>query len=293
MNIEEIKALKDELIEEEEKFLKSNVNKLIESKIMTETISPLLLTHKQFIDVALSRIMKRLKDSILQIATEKKKPVGDAIFVVKLDYLSAYILKYDIKHENISFTTVAKFIVKQIKKDPNSLNIFVSTVKKDTYTGKNGTFRYPELYPFDRNRYYSPIPELRNIFLHTDAIIKQLEAKESELEKIKMDLEESRKNLEQTEFAFNDMKEIVAKLKERYSEEEMKSRLYLLNKEYKYFKWVIDESKKRVGKLENSIRVMKKSLDTFKEKNSEFLGKEDEIVKELATNLSKHKVKIA
>ena len=293
MNIEEIKELKETLIDDDEKLLRVNTNRLIESKLMTETISPLLLTHKQFIDVALTRMIKKLKESILQIATEKKKPVGDAIFVVKLDYLSAYILKYDIKHKNVSFSTVAKFLIRQIKKDPNSLNTFVSTLKKDTYTGKNGTFRYPGLYPFDRSRYHSPVPELRNMLLHSDAIVKQLNSKESELDRVQMSLEESRKNLEQTEFAFGDMKDIVAKLKDRYSEEEMKSRMYILNKEYKYFKWVIDEEKRKVAELENSVRVMKKSLDAFKEKNSEFLSKEDEIIKELATNLSKHKTKIA
>jgi len=293
MNIEEIKELKETLIDDEEKLLKTNTNKLIESKLMTETISPLLLSHKQFIDVALTRMIKKLKESIVQIATEKKKPVGDAIFVVKLDYLSAYILKHDIKHKNISFSTIAKFLIKQIKKDPNSLNTFVSTLKKDTYRGKNGTFKYPALYPFDRSRYHSPVPELRNLLLHAEAIVKQLKSKEIELDKVQMRLDESKKNLKQTELAFGDMKEIVAKLKDRYSEEEMKNRMYILNKEYKYFKWVIDEEKQKVTELENSVRVMKKSLDAFKEKNGEFLNKEDEVIKELATNLSKHKTKIA
>jgi len=253
-----------------------------------------MLTHKDFIDVAMIRIVKKFKEKLFELAKEKGLPVGDKIFEVKLDYLAAYILKYDLKHENTTFKTVAKFIVDTIKKDPNSLNKFVSTVKRDVYNGKNGTFKYPQFFPFDKERYSTPIPELKNLISHSIAVNKQLKEKEQELNSAKSELKNFKELLKQTEFGLEDMKEILSKLKPKYKgkDVELEKRVSLLRIQYKYFNYMVGVLKEKIDEYTKIVSALEKSLKVFKEKNSENLRKEEEIIEIISSNLSKHKTKI-
>jgi hypothetical protein len=292
MDIKEIEKLKNSLIPDVNRFLDSIIKELLNSQIKNDTLSPHILTHKEFIDFSLSRIIKKIKEKILILAKEKGLPIGDKIFEVKLEYLSAYILKYDMKHENIVYNRIAKYIINLIKKDPQSLNQFVSTLRRDIYVGKHGKFRYPVLYPFDRDRYTSPIPELKKILTHVDSIKKQLKHKESELNKVTKELELAKESFMQIEYAIKDTKEIVDNLKKKYKEIELKNRLSIVKSQYKYFTLLADNLKSKIEKYEKERKFLTKNINGFKEKNSELLNREEEIINTISENLKKHKVKI-
>ncbi|SFO88461.1 hypothetical protein [Hydrogenimonas thermophila] len=292
MDIKEIEKLKNSLIPDINKFLESIVKELLNSKVKNDTLSPLLLTHKEFVDLSLSRIIKKIKEKIFLLAKQKGMPVGDKIFEVKLEYLSAYIFKYDMKHDNVIYNRIAKYIINLIKKDPQSLNQFVSTLRRDVYAGKYGKFRYPELYPFDKNRYSSPIPELKKILTHVDSIKKQLKHKESELNKVTKELDAAKETLSQLEFAIEDTKEIVVNLKKKYKEVELNNRMSMVKNQYKYFGLLTENLKKKIEKYEKEKNFLMKSINGFKEKNKELLNKEEEIINTISSNLKKHKVKL-
>ncbi|HIP15136.1 MAG TPA: hypothetical protein EYG74_06580 [Sulfurimonas autotrophica] len=292
MDIKELENLKNRLIPDLNKFLDSVTKELLSSKVKSETLSPFLLTHKEFVDLSLSRIIKKIKEKIFLLAKQNGMPIGDKIFEVKLEYLSAYILKYDMKHDNIIYKTIAKYIINLIKKDPQSLNNFVSTLRREVYTGKYGNFRYPQFYPFDKNRYTSPIPELKKVLTHVDSIKKQLRYKEITLDKIVRELSYSKETLSQVNFAIADTKEIVENLKKKYKDNDLKDRLGIVKNQYKYFSIMIENLKKKIDKYEKEKKSLQKNINGFKEKNQEYLNKEEEILSTLLSNLKKHKIKL-
>lgn len=292
MDIKELENLKNRLIPDLNKFLDSVMKELLSSKVKSETLSPLLLTHKEFVDLSLSRIIKKIKEKIFLLAKQNGMPIGDKIFEVKLEYLSAYILKYDMKHDNIIYKTIAKYIINLIKKDPQSLNNFVSTLRREVYTGKYGNFRYPQFYPFDKNRYTSPIPELKKVLTHVDSIKKQLRYKEITLDKIVRELSYSKETLSQVNLAIEDTKEIVENLKKKYKDNDLKDRLGIVKNQYKYFSIMIEDLKKKIDKYEKEKKSLQKNINGFKEKNQEYLNKEEEILSTLLSNLKKHKIKL-
>lgn len=292
MDIKELENLKNRLIPDLNKFLDSVMKELLSSKVKSETLSPLLLTHKEFVDLSLSRIIKKIKEKIFLLAKQNGMPIGDKIFEVKLEYLSAYILKYDMKHDNIIYKTIAKYIINLIKKDPQSLNNFVSTLRREVYTGKYGNFRYPQFYPFDKNRYTSPIPELKKVLTHVDSIKKQLRYKEITLDKIVRELSYSKETLSQVNLAIEDTKEIVENLKKKYKDNDLKDRLGIVKNQYKYFSIMIENLKKKIDKYEKEKKSLQKNINGFKEKNQEYLNKEEEILSTLLSNLKKHKIKL-
>lgn len=292
MDIKELENLKNRLIPDLNKFLDSAMKELLSSKVKSETLSPLLLTHKEFVDLSLSRIIKKIKEKIFLLAKQNGMPIGDKIFEVKLEYLSAYILKYDMKHDNIIYKTIAKYIINLIKKDPQSLNNFVSTLRREVYTGKYGNFRYPQFYPFDKNRYTSPVPELKKVLTHVDSIKKQLRYKEITLDKIVRELSYSKETLSQVNFAIADTKEIVENLKKKYKDNDLKDRLGIVKNQYKYFNIMIEDLKKKIDKYEKEKKSLQKNINGFKEKNQEYLNKEEEILSTLLSNLKKHKIKL-
>ena len=292
MDIKELENLKNRLIPDLNKFLDSVMKELLSSKVKSETLSPLLLTHKEFVDLSLSRIIKKIKEKIFLLAKQNGMPIGDKIFEVKLEYLSAYILKYDMKHDNIIYKTIAKYIINLIKKDPQSLNNFVSTLRREVYTGKYGNFRYPQFYPFDKNRYISPVPELKKVLTHVDSIKKQLRYKEITLDKIVRELSYSKETLSQVNLAIEDTKEIVENLKKKYKDNDLKDRLGIVKNQYKYFNIMIENLKKKIDKYEKEKKSLQKNINGFKEKNQEYLNKEEEILSTLLSNLKKHKIKL-
>jgi len=292
MDIKELENLKKSLIPDLNKFLSSVINELLTSKVKNETLSPLLITHKEFIDLSLSRIIKKIKEKVFILAKQKGMPVDDKIFEVKLEYLSAYILKYDMKHDNIIYNMITKYIINLIKNNPQSLTHFASTLRRNIYPGKHGKFHYPELYPFEKDRYSSPIPELKKVLTHIDSLKKQLKHKESELKKITRELDMAKKTLSQIEFAVEDTKEIIDNLKKKYKDNELKNRFSIVKSQYKYFGILVDNLKKKIENFEKEKNYLKKNINGFKEKNKELLNKEEEIYNTIFTNLKKHKIKL-
>ena len=142
-------------------FLIGTTKELLVSKVKNETLNPILITHKEFIDTSLSKLIRKLKSKIINLAKHKKMNLGDKILEIKLEYLAGYILKYDMVHQRYIHQTIAKYILNMVRKDYLSLTNFVSTLNRDIYEGKFGKFRYPILYPYDKNRYINPIPELK------------------------------------------------------------------------------------------------------------------------------------
>jgi len=292
MDIKELENLKKSLIPDLNKFLGSVVNELLTSNVKNETLNPLLITHKEFIDLSLSRIIKKIKEKLFTLAKQKGLSVDDKIFEVELEYLSAYILKYDMKHDNVIYNMITKYIINLIKSNPQSLAHFASTLRRNIYSGKHGKFYYPELYPFEKNRYSSPIPELKKILTHIDALKKQLKDKEGELNRITRELDMAKKTLSKIEFAIEDTKEIIDNLKMKYEGNELKGRFSIVKSQYKHFGILVDSLKKKIENYEKEKNYLKKNISGFQEKNKELLSKEEEIFNTIFTNLKKHKTKL-
>jgi len=214
------------------------------------------------------------------------------LIAVVANGLSAYILKYDMKHDNIIYNMITKYIINLIKDNPQSLTHFASTLRRNTYSGKHGKFHYPELYPFEKDRYSSPIPELKKVLTHIDALKKQLKHKESELNKITRELDMAKKTLSQIEFAVDDTKEIIDNLKKRYEGSDLKGRFSIVQSQHKHFDILVDSLKKKIENYEKEKSYLKKNISGFQEKNKEILNKEEEVFNTIFTNLKKHKIKL-
>ena len=296
MDIKEIKALKDKLFTKEElnKFLKSITTELLNSKVKDETISPLLLTHKEFIDTSLSKLLKKIKQKLFILAKKQNMPLGDKIFEIKLEYLAGYILKYDMANEMIIHKTISKYILNIIRKSPLKLNKFVSTLNREVYPGKYGKFRYPPLYPYDKNRFNNPIPPLKSILNKIDTIKKSLQEKEQRLQTLQHNLEKANFEVKQIKTATTDMKNIVKTLKSKYKnkEIELKNRLSMIKNQHTRFSVLLTELKEKIITYTKEIKTLSKNIEATKEKYKDILNKEDEIIETIANNLKTMKQKI-
>ena len=294
MDTKEILKLKDKLFLEDEiaDFLINITKELLASNLKEKTISPLEITHKEFIDTSLKKLIKSLKSNLIFIAKKRKIFIDDKIFDLKLDYLSAYILKYDMEHNMYIHKTIAKYILKTIRKSPLKLNNFVSTLNKEIYQGKFAKFRYPVLYPFDKNRYNNPIPELKAILNKIDTVNKSLIQKESRLKILKQKYEKVKLEIEQIKIASIDMNDIVNILKEKYNGIEQKNRLRMIKNQHSRFSVLLTELKNNMIEYKQEINSLTKNINGIKEKYKDILQKEDEIVEVIANNLKKMKEKI-
>jgi len=296
MNIKEIKNLKSQLFQNNEdiKFLKSITNELLNSKIKNETISPLLLTHKEFIDISLSRIIKKIKQKLFLLAKQKNMPIGDKIFEIKLEYLAGYLLKYDMANEMFIHKTITKYILNIIRKNPLKLNHFVSTLNREIYAGKFGKFRYPPLYPFDKNRFNNPIPLLKTTLNKIDTINKSLKEKEYKLNEINSDLEKANIEVIHIKTAASDMKIIIDSLKEKYQNKniELKNRLSMIKNQHSRFSVLLTELKNKIITYTKERKSLEKNINGIKEKYKDILQKEDEIIETISNNLKTMKQKI-
>ena len=297
MDIKEIKELKNKFFkteEELEKFLKSITNELLISKVKDETLSPLLLTHKEFIDTSLAKLLKKIKQKLFILAKKYKMPLGDKIFEVKLEYLAGYILKYDMANKMIIHKTIAKYILNIIRKNPLKLNHFVSTLNREVYTGKYGKFRYPPLYPFDKNRFNNPIPPLKSMLNKIDTIKKSLQEKEQRLQTLQENLDKANFEVKQIKIATTDMKDIVKTLKSKYEnkESELKNRLSMIKNQHTRFSVLLTELKEKIISYTKEIKTLSKNIEAFKEKYKDILSKEEEIIETIANNLKTMKQKI-
>jgi len=296
MDIKEIKELKDKLFNEEElnKFLKSITTELLNSKVKDETISPLLLTHKEFIDTSLAKLLKKIKQKLFILAKKHNMPLGDKIFEIKLEYLAGYILKYDMANDMIIHKTIAKYILNIIRKNPLKLNHFVSTLNREIYSGKFGKFRYPPLYPYDKNRFNNPIPPLKSILNKIDTIKKSLQEKEQRLQTLQQNLDKANFEVKQIKTATTDMKDIVKTLKSKYEnkEIELKNRLSMIKNQHTRFSVLLTELKEKIITYTQEIKTLSKNIEATKEKYKDILNKEDEIIETISNNLKTMKQKI-
>jgi len=295
MDIKEIDALKNKLFPSEDslkKFLIRITKELLVSKVKNETLNPILLTHKEFIDTSLSKLIKKLKNKIFSLAKSKNMNVGDKILEIKLEYLAGYILKYDLVHKKYIHKTIAKHILNIIRKEHLTLNKFVSTLNRDIYEGKFGKFRYPPLYPYDKNRYNNPIPELKQLLNKIDAVSKSLNEKELKLIKLKNKLENSKLQVTQIKTSATDMKDIIVSLKKKYQDEELKNRLMMIKNQHSRFNVLLIDLKEKIINFSKESNSLSKNIEASKQKYKEILNKEEEILDILAKNLSQMKVKV-
>jgi len=295
MDINEIKKLKNQFFEDDDelkKFLITITKELLNSKLPDETLNPTIITHKQFIDISLSRIIKKIKQKLITLAKQKNMPLGDKIFEIKLEYLAGYILKLDLKTNNYIYTTIAKYILNLIKKDYLSLNHFASTLNKETYISKYGKFKYPPLYPFDRNKYNNPITYLKQKLTKIDNIKSQITHKESELNKITSTLKNLNLNVSQIKTAASDMKLIVNKLKEKYENIELKNRLAMIKNQHSRFEVLLKELKEEIIQYKKQEITLSKNINAIKEKYKDTLNEEKEIIETMSNNLKIVKKKI-
>ena len=294
MDTKEIIELKNKLFSQEDvkKFLIQTTKELLNSKLPEKTLSPIILTHKEFIDTSLKKLIKNLKEKLILLAKQKNVFIDDKIFDIKLDYLAAYLLKHDMVNEMYIHKTIAKYILNIIRKDALKLNHFVSTLNKEVYQGKFSKFRYPIFYPFDKHKYNNPIPELKSILNKVDTIKKSLKEKENRLNFLKIEFDKVKLEIEQIKIAATDMKDIVNNLKKRYQEIELKNRLMMIKNQHSRFNVLLTELKDKLKKYDKDIKSLTKNINGIKEKYKDILHKEDEIVEIIANNLKKMKEKI-
>ncbi|GAB6044887.1 hypothetical protein JCM11957_04850 [Caminibacter profundus] len=295
MDLKEIEKLKDTLFEniDEEQFLKKITKELLNSKIKEETISPLILTHQEFIDVSLKRIIKKIKQNLVTLAEKRNRPVFDKIFDIKLDYLAAYLFKKDIAGKKIIHKTIAKYILNIIKKNHILLNNFASTLNRTTIQTKYGKFKYPELYPYDRHKFASPIPLLKQEITKIDNIKKILDKLNKDYEKFSKSLEKKKILLTDIKLALKRIKtSILPILKKTKKENEYKEREFIFTMQKKRFEVLYFETEKEIKNLEVQVKSLKKNIEGFKEKNKDILNLEEKIIDTLAINLSKTKKKV-
>jgi len=294
MDTKEILELKNRLFNENElkSFLIQITKELLTSKLKDNTLSPLEITHKDFIDTSLKKLIKALKTKLISVSKRKKLFVDDKIFDIKLDYVAAYILKYDMEHNMYIHKTIAKYILNIIRKTPLKLNNFVSTLNREVYQGKFGKFRYPILYPFDKHKYNNPIPELKSTLNKIDTINKSLKQKELKLKTLKQKYDKARLKIEQIQIASSDMKDIVTTLKSKYTDNKLKNRLVMIKNQHSRFNILLTELKNDLIEYKKEINSLNKNINGIKDKYKDILKKEDEIIEIIANNLKKMKEKI-
>ena len=281
METEKLEKLKNSLFSEKEleNILKSVVNELLNSKVKNETISPLILTHKEFVDVSLIFIVKKLKDKLFEIISKK------GVFSSDFDKLVIFILKEDMQGKKIIHKTIAKYILNLIKKDHLKLNYFASTMLKRVYIEKNGKYEYPIFYPFDSSKYSSPIPEIKQLMVKCEIAKKYVFKQETKIKELSNKIDKMLKKVEESNIIKKDILEISKKLEEKY-------KLFMLKQEYKYLDLIKLENQKSVELLKKELLTLKKSLDNYKELNKEILNIEEKLIEEIAINLMKSKKKI-
>jgi len=295
MDINEIKKLKSTFFKSDKelhKFLKSITTELLNSKVKEKTLSPILLTHKEFIDTSLAKLLKNIKEKLFVLAKKHNMPLGDKIFEIKLEYLAGYILKYDMANDMIIHKTIAKYILNIIRKDALKLNHFVSTLNREIYTGKFGKFKYPPLYPYDKNRFNNPIPPLKSLLNKIDTIKKTIQTKENLLEQLKSEFNQTILEINQIKIAAKDMKDIVSTLKNKYKDKPLKDRLAMIKNQHTRFDVLLQELSQKHSNYKKEIKTLSKNIEAIKEKNKELLQKEEEIIQIIANNLKTMKQKV-
>ena len=285
-NIEQIERLKKSIFTDEElkKLLKRITNRLLNSHIKTETISPLVLTHKELIDVLLVRIVKPLKDEVFEQIRKK------GVFSNDFDKVVVLILKEDMQGDKIIHKTIAKYILNIIKENHLKLNYFASTMFRNVYKNKNGSYKYPEFFPFDKAKYSSAIPEIKQLLVKGKGVDKYINSQQNLINELEQTLKEDKESLKNLTLIKGQIVDSIAK--KLKGKQLYKDKIFMLKNEVKTADLQIYELTEKVSKLEIELKTLKKSLETFKRKNEDLIDIENKLIEKLANNLMKPKVKI-
>jgi len=264
-------------------FLQRCIKKILNSKIKENSISPLILTYKEFIDTNLKKIL-----DIVTSELKKKANFDEQL----LKIVAAYIIREDIKNENKIYKTIASYIIDLIKTNHVALSKFSSEMR-EVYSTPQGKFIYPVLYPYDRHKYASPIPLLKQILTKTQTIKKQLQLLEEEYKKIKKEYEINSILLSDIKTATNRIKNsIVPTLKKIHNSKEYEKRLLIFSLQKKRFEVLYLEADTKVKQFEKKLKALENNIAGFKEKHKNELNKEEELIEIIAKNLSTPKRKI-
>ena len=262
--------------DEVKEFLKRITNQLLKSKIKDKTISPLMLTYREFIDYSLKRIFNKI--------VEELKSKGLKEDDAKL--LSAYLIKEDLKKDMIIHKTIASYIVSVIKENHLLLNRFISDMR-EFYTTPKGKLIYPIMYPFDKNRHTSPIPELKQQLTQIETVKKQLLKMENELESLKKEVNRLKSLISDIKLAEKRISSsILPHLKKIHTKERFKERHLIFYMQKKRFEVLIYESEQKLKEYEKKLKALSLNIQGFKEKHKETLKKEKEIISTIAKNIS-------
>ncbi len=284
--VREAVLIKEEIFNSEKEvknFLIRCIKELLHSKEKEKTISPLILTYKEFIDKHLKRIM-----DIVTFELSKKTNCEPKL----LKNLAAYIIQEDIKGENVIYKTIAEYIIHLIKVNHISLHNFISEMR-EVYSTPQGKFAYPVLYPYDKHQYTSPIPLLKQILTRTQTIKKQLELLEKEYSSLKNLLQEKALLLTELKNALNNINNsILPTLKQIHNNENYKKRKFIFFLQKKRFEVLRYEAENTIEYCRKKLQILEKDINGFKTKYKEELHKEDELIQTIARNLSTPKRKI-
>ena len=285
-NIEQIERLKKSIFTDEElkKLLKKITNRLLNSHIKTETTSPLVLTHKELIDILLVRIVKVLKDEVFEQIRKK------GVFSNDFDKVAVLILKEDMQGDKIIHKTIAKYILNIIKENHLQLNHFASTMFRNVYKNKNGSYKYPEFFPFDKSKYSSAIPKIKQLLVKGKGVDKYINSQQNLIDELEQTLKEDKENLENLTLIKGQIVDSIAK--KLKGKQLYKDKIFMLKNEVKSADLQIYELTDKISKSEIRLKTVKKSLETFKRKNEDLIDIENKLIEKLANNLMKPRVKI-
>ncbi|NPA11063.1 MAG: hypothetical protein GXO62_02350 [Epsilonproteobacteria bacterium] len=286
VSIEELRKLKYELFgddEEVKRFLSNIVKELLNSKVKEKTLSPMMLTFREFIDVNLKRLVNAIVEQLRYITNKDEKT---------LKMLAAYLINWDIVNENIIYKTIATHILELIEKDHLSLSKFVSDMR-EIYNTPKGKFRYPVLYPFDRNRYANPLPLLKQELVKINNIKRQIEYMQNEYLKKKKVFDKDKMIINDIKLALKRINEsILPHLKKIHDEKGYQERVYIFASQKKRFEVIYMEASQRYKENEKKVKALEKTVNGFRLKHKATLDKEEEIIETIAKNLATTKRKI-
>jgi hypothetical protein len=270
--------------EELREFLRKVVKSLLNEKLKEKTISPTILTHKEFIDTHIKKILNKIKERL-----EKKFNLNEE----EAKTLAKEIFKYDLLNDKIIYKTIAEYILDLIETNSILLNTFISDLR-EIYNTPQGKIKYPIFYPFDNTKYTSPIPIIKQLLFRYETAHKRLSILEQEYKKLKQEIEKAKFLISDIKLAIKRIKEsILPHLKKIYDQNEYNQRLFIFSMQQKRFKFLLEENTKKVQEYEKKLVSIKKNLEGFKEKYKEDLILKEKLINEIAMNLAKPKKRIA
>jgi len=265
-------------------FLRKVVKSLLNEKLKEKTISPTILTHKEFIDTHIKKIINKITERLTKkfnLSENEAKNLAKEIF------------KYDLLNDKIIYKTIAEHLVDLIDTNSIVLNTFVSDIR-EIYNTPQGKIRYPIFYPFDSSQYPSPIPIIKQLLIKYHTAQKRLNLLETEYKNLKAKIEKLKSLITDIKLAVKRIKEsILPHLQKIRTNKEYKERVFIFSMQQKQFTFTIEKTKKELEELEKKFNALKKDLEGFKERYKEDLNIRETLIEEIAKNLAKPKKRIA